>query len=133
MVGYFRSLFRGRLKRTPSFAWSGLVCAVADLPAPQLLEDVRPAYAVELVDEDVADLKGIERDLAAPQLRRRERHTLITDALGEMEHWACFHLEETRLTGSREAHSQLRPSILSQQTGGPKTTPGDMKVLTGST
>ena len=97
VIEYFRSLFRGRLQRTPSFAWSGLVCAVADLPAPELLEEVRQAYAEGLVDEDVADLKGIERDLAAPQLWRRERHGLITDAVGEMQHWACFHLEESRL------------------------------------
>lgn len=38
-------------KSSPSFAagdwraWSSLVCAVADLPAPELLEDVRKAYA----------------------------------------------------------------------------------------
>jgi len=36
VIDYFRSLFRGRLERTHSFAWDGLVCAVADLPAPEL-------------------------------------------------------------------------------------------------
>src|SRR5216684_782353 len=96
LVEYFRSLFRGRLQRTHSFAWDGLVCAVADLPAPELLEEVQQAYAEGLVDESVADLKGIERDLTAPELWRRERHTLITDAIGEMEHWTCFHLGDSR-------------------------------------
>ncbi len=96
VIDYFRSLFHSRLQRTHSFAWNGLVCAVADLPAPELLEEVRQAYAEDLVDETVADLEGIERDLAAPKPSRRERHTLMTDAIGEMERWACFHPEESR-------------------------------------
>ena len=91
VIEYFRSLFHGKLQRTHSFAWNGLVCAVADLPAPELLEEVRQAYSEGLVDEDVADLEGIELDVAAPQAWRRERHTLITDAIGDMEGWACFH------------------------------------------
>jgi len=90
-VEYFRSLFRGRLQRTHSFAWNGLACAVADLPAPELLDEVRKAYAEGLVDESVADLEGIEQDLAAPKPGRREGHGLVTDVISEMEHWACFH------------------------------------------
>ena len=50
VAGYFRSLFHGKLDRTYSHAWNGLVCAVADLPAPELLEEVRQAYADGLVD-----------------------------------------------------------------------------------
>jgi Protein of unknown function (DUF1186) len=63
VADYFRSLFHGKLQRTPSQAWSGLVCAVADLPAPELLEEVRQAYADDLVDSMVADLEEIERDI----------------------------------------------------------------------
>jgi hypothetical protein len=95
VVEYFRDLFHGKLPRTPSFAWNGLACAVADLPAPELLEEVRQAYAEGLVDEGVADLDGIERDLAAPKLPRPDRHTLITDPIGEMEFWACFHHDDS--------------------------------------
>ena len=64
-VGYFRSLFHGKLQRQHSYAWDGLVCAVADLPAPELLEEVRQAYADNLVDPTVADLEGIEDDWGA--------------------------------------------------------------------
>jgi hypothetical protein len=95
VIEYFRSLFHGRLQRTPSFAWNGLVCAVADLPAPELLEEVRQAYVEGLVDETVADLEGIERDMAAPKPWRRDRRFLITDAIAEMERWACFHPEDS--------------------------------------
>jgi hypothetical protein len=96
VVDYFRSLFHGKLQRTHSYAWDGLVCAVADLPAPELLEDVRRAYAGGLVDSGVADLEGIERDVKAPEPWRRDRHHLITDAIAEMEWWAAFHPEDDR-------------------------------------
>jgi hypothetical protein len=95
VLEYIRSLFHGKLQRTPSYAWSSLVCVVADLPAPELLEDVRQAYADGFVDTMVADLEGIERDANAPKPRRRDRQHLITDAIAEMEWWASFHPEDS--------------------------------------
>ena len=96
VVEYFRSLFHGRLQRTPSYAWSSLVCAVADLPAPELLEEVRQAYADGFVDTMVSGLETIERDLAAREPWRREQLYPITDAIAEMERWAAFHPEDSR-------------------------------------
>ena len=95
VLEYIRSLFHGKLQRTPSYAWSSLVCVVADLPAPELLEDVRQAYADGFVDTMVADLEGIERDANAPKPRWRDRQHLITDAIAEMEWWASFHPEDS--------------------------------------
>jgi len=96
VVEYFRRLFHGKLQRTQSYAWDGFVCAVADLPAPELLEDVRQAYADGLVDDTVADLEGIERDMmAAPKPWRRDRKRIITDAIAEMEWWSSFHPEDS--------------------------------------
>jgi hypothetical protein len=108
-VEYFRSLFRGGLKRTHSFAWNGLACAVADLPAPELLDELRKAYTEGLVDESVADLKGIEQDLAAAKPGRLEGHGLVTDVLSEMEHWACFHAEDSGPTEPIEPQIPLLP------------------------
>jgi len=96
VVDYFQRLFGGRLKRTYSQAWNGLVCAVADLPAPELLEDVRRAYEDGLVDPDFADLAGIERDLRTRPQGQRERHHVITDAIAEMERRDSFDREEQR-------------------------------------
>jgi len=109
VIDYFRSLFHGRLKRTHSFAWNGLVCAVADLPAPELLEEVRQAYSEGLVDEGVVDLKGVERDVAKPEPRRRKGLTLITDAIGDMEGWACFHPDEPGPPRRSEAQVPVPP------------------------
>jgi hypothetical protein len=97
VIEYFRSLFHGKLQRTHSYAWDGFVCSVADLPAPELLEEVRQAYGEGLVDDTVADLEGIERDMmAAPKPWRRDRQRIITDAIAEMEWWASFHPEDSR-------------------------------------
>ena len=96
VVEYLRSLFHGRLQRTHSHAWDGLVCAVADLPAPELLEEVRQAYAEDLVDPMFVGLEDIERNALSPKPWRHDRHTLITDAIHDMEWWAAFHPEDSR-------------------------------------
>jgi hypothetical protein len=99
VVAYFRSLFQGKLKRTHSHAWNGLVCAIVDLPAPELLEEVRQAYRDDLVDQGFARLEGIERDLSHPDRRRRERFAIITDAIAEMEWWAAFQPDDVKPSG----------------------------------
>ncbi len=93
VVAYFQKLFGGRLPRKPSHAWNGLVCSAADLPAPELLEDVRRAYEDGLVDPRFASLRGIERDLLRHDQKDRGNYTVITDAIGEMQWWASFHPE----------------------------------------
>ena len=70
---------------------------------------MRQAYSEGLVDESVADLKGIERDAATPQPWRRERHTLITDAIGDMEGWACFHDDAAAPTKPPEVQVPASP------------------------
>ena len=90
VVAYFTSLFQGRLKRNYSHAWDGLVVAVADLPAPELLDGVRQAYADDLVDSSFARLEEIERNLRAQGQWRGEKYRLITDAIAEMKWWASF-------------------------------------------
>ncbi len=93
VVDYFRSLFHGKLKRTGSYAWNGLVCAVANLPAPELLGEVQRAFDDNLVDDSADRLADIEGDLAAADPQRRQRYKLITNAIDDMEWWVAFHPE----------------------------------------
>jgi len=90
VVDYFRRLFQGKLNRDYCFVWNALVSAVADLPAAELMAEVRWAYAHDLVDSTVATLKDIENDFANPEPWRRERLTVITDAIDELEDEVCF-------------------------------------------
>lgn len=110
VVSYFQRLFGGRLRRTYSHAWNGLVSAVGDMPAPELLEDVRRAYEEGLVDPGFASLEGIERDLKSSPKGRRERHCVIEDAVNEMEWWAAFHPAETHLRPAPKLEIPTAPS-----------------------
>jgi hypothetical protein len=96
VLSYFQQLFGGKLQRTHSHAWNSLVSAIAHMPAPELLEDVRRAYEDGLVDPGFASLEGVERDLLSSPEGCRDRHYVITDAIKEMEWWAAFHPEGTR-------------------------------------
>jgi hypothetical protein len=95
VAAYFQRLFAGGLKRNPSYVWSSLACAVADLPAPELLAELRWAFDEGLADPDVASLEGLERDLREPKELRPDQSPVITDAIAEMEWWAAFHPDET--------------------------------------
>jgi hypothetical protein len=94
VVDHLRSLFQGGLERVPSYAWDALASTVADLPAPELLEEVREAFRQNLTDPTVADLDYLEREMASPPVGRRERYRYITDAISEMEWWSSFHPED---------------------------------------
>ena len=89
VVAYYRSLFHGKLERQGAPAWNGLVSAVADLRAPELLEEVRKAFADGLVEPMFAGLKEIERDILGPP-RPLHRYDVITDVIAELETWSCF-------------------------------------------
>ena len=66
VVDYYGDLFRGKLRREYHQVWNALACAVADLPAPELVGDLRQAFKDDLVDPSYADLAGLERDVLVP-------------------------------------------------------------------
>ena len=94
VVEYYRSLFGGKLRREAGQVWNDLACAVADLPAPDLIPDLRQAYEEGLVDPSYADLEELEQEARTPFEKkpdwRRERMSLVADAISEMSWWAAF-------------------------------------------
>jgi hypothetical protein len=90
VVDYLRSLFRGKFPRTFSYVWTALALAVARLPAPEFLEDVRQAYKADLLEISHEDLEHIERELGSHERRDWGKNAVITDAIAEMEWWASF-------------------------------------------
>lgn len=98
IVDYFKSLFESKLERKYSMVWDGLACAVADLPAPELLPYVRKAYEDELVNPMFSSLEDIEKDVLAPKQYRKERLHLIDDTIADMKSWACFHGDNEDVT-----------------------------------
>ena len=95
VVNYYRDLFRGKLRREYHQVWNALGCAVGDLPAPELLGDLRQVFKDGLVDPGYAGLAELERDALVPfekkdNWKREKLSSLVSDAVSEMSWWAAF-------------------------------------------
>ena len=114
VASYFRILFQGKLPRSFSYVWTGLVSSCADLPAPELLHEVRQVFEEDLVELGMNDLHPIEQRLMTDEktirAQNRGRFSIVTDAIAEMEWWAAFHPEPT-------------PALRAKKTRGPKLKP----------
>ena len=99
VVDYYRSLFRGKLLREYNQVWNALACAVGDLPAPELIGDLRKAFEDGLVDHDYADLEGLERDARVPfekkeHWNKKSYHGSFPTLFPEMSWWAAFDADD---------------------------------------
>ncbi len=90
VVEYFRELLRGKMERFPSFVWDALAIAVAKLPAPELLPELRQANEEGLLDPEVSGFVELEQELLAPEANPRECRQLITNVIEELEDWDGF-------------------------------------------
>jgi hypothetical protein len=94
VVDYLRSLLRGGLERDGSYTFDGLASAVAKLPAPELLEDVRIIVEEGLTEQQ---MRHVVADLSRPPKSHTEtasgKKALIDDTIAEVEWWACFREE----------------------------------------
>lgn len=99
VIAYLQRLFQGGLTRDLSFVWYGLVSASNDLYPEELYADIKHAYDNELIEPGFIGLDDIEATLqrgkarVLDELQQNPRYSLITDAITEMEWWACFHPE----------------------------------------
>ncbi len=124
---YYRELFRGKLPRNYSYVWNALACAVADLPAPELVEDLRKAFDDHLVDPFCAGLEELESDAHVPfeekEKWRRDKVTLVSDPISEMEWWHAFHADDERKAGAlkkqRGQPSFSSPAVLDDDPASP--------------
>jgi len=112
VLDYFGSLFRGKLKREPSFLWGSLVSDALDLYPDTIREEVERALADGLDCERVCGQESVEQTFrkgkqrVVAELERNGRYQLLTDAVSRMEWWACFHPDETE----RKPHALPRPT-----------------------
>jgi hypothetical protein len=99
IVAYLQHLFQGGLAREVPFVWYGVVSASNDLYPDELYDDIKHAYDEELIEPGFIGLDDIDETLqrgkerVLDELHRNQRYSLITDAITEMEWWACFHPE----------------------------------------
>src|SRR5919197_2005295 len=99
IVAYYHQLFQGKIARDISFVWNGLVSASHDLYPEELYDDIKHAYDDALIEPGFIGLDDIDetlqrgKDRVLDELHHNPRYSLITDAITEMEWWACFHPE----------------------------------------
>ncbi len=99
VVEYFRSLFRGKLRREPSHVWESLVWCSIDLYPEELRADIAACFGAGLVNEFFVSPDQVEEALADGPETTLSRLTddpwyrLIEDTTKEMEWWACFQPE----------------------------------------
>jgi hypothetical protein len=100
IIAYVQGLFQGKIARSVPFVWSGLVSASNDLYPEELYDDIKHAFAEELVETGFIGLDDIDETLKRgkervfDELHHNQRYSLITDTITEMEWWACFHPQE---------------------------------------
>ena len=111
VADYFHELFSRRLKRVLNYVWTGLTNACADLPAPDLIEEVREAFHDDLVEGSIADLEWIEMELAKDPADNKERQhrrfSPIDNAIAELEGWAAFRPERHTYDSRRSNPANL--------------------------
>jgi len=96
VVDYFQSLFRHKLAREYSFVWNSLVSCSLDLYPAEVFEDIMQCYDDDLADlefvsmEDVEETMAMGKETALDATKRNPHYTLVTDAIKDMEWWACF-------------------------------------------
>ena len=94
VVNYLRELANGRLPREFAYVWTALARAIGELPAPELMDDLRQMFQEGLVEGGPKDLEFIEREVRQGGERDPNRLSLITNAIAEMEWWQAFHKDE---------------------------------------
>lgn len=133
LVGYFLSLFRGRLKREHDFVWSALVSCCCRIHPLETYEEIIRAFDEGLVETFFVNLRNVECALkdqttegAMDDLKRDERFRFVTDTVASLEWWACFRpSKEARREMSKKA---IRKAIRAGGAVNPNT-PENRKTL----
>ena len=111
-VDFYRGLFNGGLQRKPTYVWVGLRDAVSRLPAPELLPELRQAYAEDLIDARDFPIEKVESALAEPKSEKdTSQLKLVDDAVEELCWWFGIDFADSGPTDEElDADLELDPS-----------------------
>lgn len=124
VIADLRSLFTTLPKPGNALVWADLVCTVKDFNAPELLPEVRQAFAEDLVDEGMVALEDIDPDAKresrkprgyTPPSRKQlyewfcERNAPI-NAVEQCSNWLCFR-DEHEDAGLRDGENRSDDDI----------------------
>jgi hypothetical protein len=126
-IEYFRNLLREKLEREAAEyygPWDSLVSAAIDLYPEDLYPEIREAFQeglvqVLLIKEDVDAV--LERGKEAVLADLPRKYPLITDAVAEMEWWACFEDFDIEV---QEEPEKVSPPVVEERFLGSASSPG---------
>lgn len=104
IMEYFKSLYRGKLKREFSQVWNALVYESCALHPLEVIEDIRQAYEEDLVDpfyiglEDVEEYLKKNQEDVHNQLKTDRQYSLIDDIIKELSWWDAFNEHKEKST-----------------------------------
>jgi hypothetical protein len=94
VMGYYKSLFEGRLEREQSFAWGELIICATDLYPEEVYEDIKKAFDDGLIDKMIIGLGSVDKALAlgkdAVLAKFPKSYRLIENTIKEMESWVSY-------------------------------------------
>ncbi len=94
VVDWMRTLFLEFVAAGDMPMCTAIICEVCKLWPGELMNDIRDAYARNLVDDDIINIQNIEdhykAGLEAKMLKLVERRTTLTDTVAELSHWSAF-------------------------------------------
>jgi hypothetical protein len=139
IVAYFRELFHSRLPREYNFIWSALVGRATDIYPEEFMDEIRQAFADDLVDEMYTDLRWVMhaldegKETTLADLHEDNHLRFVRDTIEEMEWWAGFRPPEPSVQSASdlqwmapESETQTDPETT--QVSGPRPAPPPTKV-----
>lgn len=97
VMDYLHQLFQMDIPREEDIVWSSLVNVAMDLyPEGEVYEDIKQAYADDMINTSLVDLDDVNWALSRGKEERLEEtqehphYQLVEDVISEMEWWASF-------------------------------------------
>ncbi|MBW4604294.1 MAG: DUF1186 family protein [Calothrix sp. FI2-JRJ7] len=95
VIEYFEELFSVKLERKAEYIFNKLVLNASELCPIELKQHIDKAFEEDLIDEMFIVQEEVDEFLeegveAAIEKLRNHHHTLIDNAVSEMQSWACF-------------------------------------------
>jgi len=115
VMAYLTSLFDGKLERSHSQVWNGLVSCATDLHPAEVYDRIGAAYSEGLVGPGFISPKDVDRALRQDpstlleQLPKTSRR-YITNAIEEMEGWGCFDWPKPRNVEAPRTQNFVAPT-----------------------
>lgn len=130
IMEYFKSLYRGKLKREYSQVWNALVYESCALHPLEVIEDIRQVYEEDLVDpfymglDDVEEYLKKKQEDVCNQLKTDGQYSLVDDIIKELSWWAAFndHKEEPTAVDINKLSNLLLQAEKSPEEKVPKMT-----------